>query len=105
MGIKELEPLRHEIDALDEEIVRLLNERADRALQIGLIKRRLGIQIYSPEREDEIFRLVQKANSGKLSDGAVRRLFERIIDESRRLERETHGDLEAEADVQDESGS
>jgi len=105
MGIEELDPLRHEIDALDEEIVRLLNERANRALRIGLIKRRLGIQVYSPEREEEIFRLVQMANNGKLSDGAVRRLFERIIDESRRLERETHGDLEAEAGEQEESGS
>ena len=92
MGIEELEPLRHEIDALDEEILRLLNERAEHALEIGRIKRGLGLPVYSPDREDEIFRLVQKANKGQLSDAAVRRLFERVIDETRRLERETHAE-------------
>jgi chorismate mutase len=90
MGIEELEPIRDEIDRIDEELLRLLNERVDQVLEIGLVKRRLGLPTYTPEREEEVLRLVQQANDGKLSSAAVRRLFERIIDESRRLERETN---------------
>jgi chorismate mutase len=92
MAEEEFKSLRDEIDQIDEEIVRLLSERAERALEIGLMKRSGGMPIYSPEREEEVLSLVKKANRGKLSDEAIRRLFERIIDESRRLERETHAD-------------
>ncbi len=94
MASDEINPLREEIDKLDAEIVRLLNERADRVLEIGLIKRREGIPIYSPEREEQVLAMVKEANKGKLTDEAIQRLFERIIDESRRLERETHTDEE-----------
>lgn len=91
--MERLDPIREEIDRIDEEILRLLNDRAREVLEIVRIKDELGLPIYFPKREDEILRLVQEANSGPLSDAAVRRLFERIIDESRRLER-TLGDDE-----------
>jgi chorismate mutase len=90
MGIEELKPIRDEIDRIDEELLRLLNQRVDQVLDIGLVKRRLGMSTYTPEREEEVLRLVQEANDGKLSNAAIRRLFERIIDESRRVERETN---------------
>ena len=90
MASDEINTIREQIDKLDAEIVRLLNERADRALDIGSIKRRDGIPIYSPEREEQVLAMVKEANQGKLTDDAIRRLFERIIDESRRLERETN---------------
>lgn len=86
--MEEMERLRGRIDALDERIVALLNERAGCALAIGRIKERLGLPIYQPAREVEVLARVRAANGGPLDAGAVTRLFERIIDEGRRLERE-----------------
>lgn len=82
-----LEELRRRIDALDEELVRLLSERAACALEIGHEKKLAGMGIYQPSREVEVLGHVQRINTGPLDDGAMRRLFERIIDEARRLER------------------
>ena len=67
--------------------MRLLNARAACALEIGRVKKHAGLPIYQPSREAEVLGHVQEINPGPLDDGAVRRLFERIIDEARRLER------------------
>ena len=83
----EISEWRDEIDRLDEELVKLLNRRSQCALEIGRIKRELNIPIYSPNREAEVIRHVLGVNQGPLDGGAIRRLFERIIDESRSLER------------------
>jgi chorismate mutase len=83
----EISDWREEIDRLDEELVRLLNRRSHCALEIGRIKRELNIPVYSPNREAEVIRHVLSLNEGPLEAGAIRRLFERIIDESRSLER------------------
>lgn len=99
-----LDPIRDEIDRIDEEILDLLNERAREVLKIVAIKNELGLPVYFPEREEEIHRLVKEANGGPLSDAAVRRVFERIIDESRRLER-TLGDEEDGGKGEDEAGT
>jgi len=85
----ELKRLRDAIDRVDEVIVKLLNQRAKYAVEIGEIKGILGLPIYVPEREKEVLRHVEEANAGPLDEAAVRRLFERIIDESRRVERES----------------
>ena len=82
-----LADLRKKIDALDEALVRLLNTRAACALEIGRVKKHAGLPIYQPSREADVLGHVQHINPGPLDDGAVRRLFERIIDEARRLER------------------
>ena len=86
-----LDDLRKRIDALDEALVRLLNARAACALEIGRFKKEIGLAIYQPSREAEVLGHVQTINPGPLDDGAVRRLFERIIDEARRLERIADG--------------
>jgi chorismate mutase len=78
---------RERIDEIDETLVRLLNERAVCAEEIGKIKILLGLEVYSPEREKEVMRNVTKSNPGPLQDEAIVRLFERIIDESRSIER------------------
>ncbi len=82
-----MDALRRRIDELDEALVRLLNERAACALAIGDLKHELNLQIYQPDREREVIRHVRAMSGGPLDDGAVGRLFERIIDEARRLER------------------
>jgi chorismate mutase-like protein len=85
---KEIRKWRDQIDALDQELVKLLNRRTEYAIEIGKIKARDGIRIYDPLREGEVVRNVQSATSGPLDREAVQRLFERIIDETRRTERE-----------------
>ena len=83
----DLDDLRRRIDLLDESLVRLLNARAACALEIGRLKREMGIAIYQPDREAEVLKHVQSLNSGPLDDQVIKRLFERIIDEARHLER------------------
>lgn len=79
--------LRRRIDAIDRKMVGLLNERAGCAIALGRIKQDRGLPIYQPAREEEVLGNVQRTNGGPLQSGALRRLFERIIDESRRIER------------------
>jgi len=79
---------RDQIDEIDRLLVELLNKRAHCADEIGKIKERLGMPAYSPKREHEVLDNIMNHNNGPLSDMALRRLFERIIDESRKLERE-----------------
>ncbi len=79
---------RKKIDETDTKLVDLLNERAHYADEIGKIKEQMGMEAYSPKREQEVINNIIQHNKGPLSDLALRRLFERIIDESRRLERE-----------------
>ena len=95
-----LAELRQRIDEIDETLVELLNRRAACALEIGRIKRHAELPIYQPNREAEVLGHVQAINPGPLDDGAVRRLFERIIDEARRLERiaEEHEAAEGDGD-------
>lgn len=85
----ELKRLRDAIDRVDDVLVKLLNQRARYAVEIGEIKGTLALPVYSPEREKEVLRHVEEASAGPLEPSAVRRLFERIIDESRRVERES----------------
>ena len=82
-----LEDLRQRIDALDRRLVALLNERAAHAIALGRVKKERGLPVYQPAREEEVLRNVQTSNAGPLEGTALRRLFERIIDESRRIER------------------
>lgn len=82
-----LERLRRNIDDVDAVLVKLLNQRAQWALDVGEVKSRAGVAIYQPGREAEVLAGVQEKNRGPLEAEAMRRLFERVIDESRRLER------------------
>ncbi len=86
--MEKIEHWRNKIDETDKRLVELLNERATYADEIGKIKERLGMEAYSPKREKEVLENILKHNNGPLNDLALRRLFERIIDESRKLERE-----------------
>jgi chorismate mutase-like protein len=84
----DLDDLRKNIDRVDEVLVRLLNERARCACEIGRLKKELGVEIYQPDREKQVLDHVRGvAAEGPLGPDAIARLFERIIDEARRLER------------------
>jgi chorismate mutase len=92
--MRTLDELRDDIDRVDEVIVRLLNERARVAVEIGRLKKELNVPIYQPDREKQVLAHVRGvASEGPLGADAIARLFERIIDEARRLERRVvHGE-------------
>jgi chorismate mutase len=85
-----LEALREEIDKIDEVIVRLLDRRARCAYAIGRIKSERGLPIYEPQREATVIARVKELNiklGGPLDEHAIARLYERIMDEARRIQR------------------
>jgi len=77
---------RGHIDEIDEQLVELLNKRASCAIEIGKIKQEENMEIYNPEREENIMRHVIHLNRGPLDDKALRRIFRQIIEESKRCE-------------------
>jgi chorismate mutase len=85
--VGDIDQLRDRIDDIDRRLVALLSERAACALEIGRLKELCGLPIYQPSREIDVLRNVSEANPGPLDNEAVIRVFERIIDEARRLER------------------
>jgi chorismate mutase len=86
-GSPAVDELRRRIDVIDDQLMKLLNSRSACAVEIGRLKRHLGIPVYQPDRETWILERAEANNPGPLDSGAVRRVFERVIDESRRLER------------------
>lgn len=85
--MSDLDVWRKKIDEIDLKLVKLLNERALCAREIGKIKLQLGLDAYTPAREEEVMRNVISHGQGPLTAEAIRRLYERIIDESRSVER------------------
>ncbi len=86
-GNMEIPDWRNKIDGLDEQIVRLLSERAEAATAIGKLKQQSGKPIYEPQREQTVFEHVRKANPGPLSDVQIQHVYERIMDVMRQLQR------------------
>jgi len=86
-ALQALETRRDQIDLLDRRILELLNERTRIVEEIGRIKQELNLPIYEPRREDEVFANVTGHNHGPLTAEGVRRVFERIIDEMRNVQR------------------
>ena len=85
----DIDTIRKNINQLDDDLLRMFNQRAALALEIGEVKKQHGLPIYDPKREKLIFKRMQEKNNGPLDNAAIIRLFERVIDESRSLER-TH---------------
>src|SRR5438067_13371304 len=79
---------RKKIDAVDKQIIRLLNERARAAQEIGRLKRNTDMPIYEPDREKVIYENVRRENEGPLPDLEVTHIYERIIDVMRKLQKE-----------------
>ena len=88
MSMERLSECRQEIDVLDLKILGLLNERTRIVEEIGRIKQTLSLPIYEPKREDQVFHNVTSNNRGPLTAEALKRIFERIIDEMRSIQRD-----------------
>ena len=87
MTKKDLKEFREEINSIDIELLFLFNRRANLVIDLARIKKDQGKKLFDPERERDIFVSLTEKNPGPLTPDAVVRLFERIVDESRRLER------------------
>ncbi|MBZ5644983.1 MAG: chorismate mutase [Acidobacteriia bacterium] len=82
-----IEDWRRKIDEIDRKLVQLLNERSRCVVEIGKIKHVSGESLYQPDREKQVLDAAVRSNPGPLPDAAIRRLFERILDEARSVER------------------
>jgi chorismate mutase-like protein len=98
---------RTKIDELDRRLVELLSERAHAAHEIGKLKSKMAMPIYEPDRERAVFDNAKKQNKGPLPDRDLLRIYERIMDVMRQIQREeiapsdpavTHGSGETELD-------
>jgi chorismate mutase len=83
----DIEGWRKQIDEIDLKLVELVNQRAQAAREIGKLKRVLDMPVYEPDRENMIFENVSRANAGPLPSSELHRIFERIIDVMRALQR------------------
>ena len=81
-----LESLRTRIDALDQNIVRLLNERASLVVEVGAVKRATGTPIYAPHREAAVLKKVSDANKGPLPGKTIEAVYREIMSGSFALE-------------------
>ena len=82
-----IKEIRKAIDSIDADLLKLFSDRAQLAIELGELKNDLGLAIYDPTREREIIEMMLSKNEGPLDDKAVVGLFQRIIDESRRVEK------------------
>ena len=88
MNLPGLQPLREAIDDIDQQILELLRRRVRHVLEVGELKRRHGTKVYDPERERRVLDRLASTAQQPLEGTTARRVFERIIDESRRQEKQ-----------------
>ena len=105
----DIEDWRKKIDDVDRKLVELLSERAKAAIAIGKLKRETSLPIYEPDRERVVFENVQDANQGPLPGRDLVRIYERIIDVMRNIQKEqitsspetTEAETELDSEVND----
>src|SRR5579862_5273131 len=86
-----LPEIRQKIDALDVQLLKLLNERADLVHEVGLVKRAEGTEIYAPEREETVLRALTEKNielKGRLPEKSIRAIYREIMSASLALEKD-----------------
>ena len=83
---EEIAEWRAKIDALDSELLRLLNQRAAIALEVGTLKQRVGLPLFDQSREELILARILDNNAGPLDDSSVTHIFRGILEASRRMQ-------------------
>ena len=84
----QLASCREGIDDVDRRLVALLNERTAIVERIGQVKKEAQLPVYEPKREDAVYANVTASNTGPLPNDALQRIFERIMDEMRKVQKE-----------------
>jgi len=79
---------RKKIDELDGKLVKLLNERAQAAHEVGKLKRGVGMPIYEPDREQTVFNNVRQTNTGPLANDDLMSIYERIMNIMRQIQKD-----------------
>src|ERR1700690_2918646 len=90
-AIQALARYRDRIDQIDRRLVELLNERTSIVEEIGRTKREASLPIYAPKRETQALANITSHNRGPLTEDGLKRIFERIIDEMRRVQKDRMG--------------
>jgi chorismate mutase len=90
---------RERIDRIDRRLVEILNERASIVEEIGRVKKDAKLAVYEPKRESEVFDNITSHNGGPLTADVLKRIFERIIDEMRRIQKDRMADENHEAEA------
>ena len=84
-----LDEIRRKIDALDSELIRLLNERADLVHEVGEIKKKDGLEIYAPRAGGAVAAVAHQAKSeGRLPEKSIRAIYREIMSAALALEAE-----------------
>jgi chorismate mutase len=96
---------RRQIDELDQQLVSLINKRAECALEIGRLKRNSEMPVYEPDRERIIFGNIARNNTGPLSTIQMRQIFERLVDVMRQIQSDEMIAEDAKAPANDVTGS
>jgi len=86
--IMDISDWRKKIDELDRKLVRLLNERAQAAHELGKLKRGIGMPIYEPDREQTVFNNVCQINAGPLSADDLMSIYKRIMNIMRQIQKD-----------------
>lgn len=81
-----LDDIRNQIDDIDRSLLDLLSRRADLVHEVGLVKKRDGLQIYAPEREDALLRKLVEMNRGRLPEHSIRAIYREIMSAALALE-------------------
>ncbi|MCH7227450.1 prephenate dehydratase [Haloferula sp. A504] len=81
-----LDDIRKEIDRIDRQLLALLNERADLVHEVGVLKKRDGLQIYAPEREEALLRKLVAMNEGRLPERSIRAIYREVMSAALALE-------------------
>jgi chorismate mutase/prephenate dehydratase len=81
-----IDSLYHEIDAVDTQLVQLLNQRAEKAVAVGRLKNTTGQKIYDPVRENVVFDHIGELNGGPLPKGSLEEIYRTILSASREIQ-------------------
>ncbi|MFT3991430.1 MAG: prephenate dehydratase [Luteolibacter sp.] len=81
-----LDDIRINIDRIDRQLLDLLSQRADLVHEVGLVKKRDGLQIYAPEREEALLRKLIEINNGRLAENSIRAIYREIMSAALALE-------------------
>ena len=81
-----LDDIRKQIDDIDRQLMDLLSQRADLVHEVGVIKKRDGLQIYAPEREEALLRRLVELNEGRLPEKSIKAIYREIMSAALALE-------------------
>lgn len=81
-----LDDIRKQIDTIDHQLLDLLSQRADLVHEVGVVKKRDGLQIYAPEREQALLNRLIEMNQGRLPEKSIRAIYREIMSAALALE-------------------